>query len=420
MLDHFVSCPYCKAKLPPNASFCPYCARSIHPRREIVSPPYIWKRILHRVLPVFLLFLLAGIGTIGYLSFQPQVYDHTGEIVYTDQDRTYRLMLTDSKHPWESLHQTQHNAAIKEPYRTPTLLYIMDADNGTDAGPEFLEKVVRVTAEFPTLSGGGSTVACTAPAPHDAFPDAALVSLTDFTAESDFTSQMVWTIDMKNGDTIRLRQNLSITAIRTYDYYPADAPMNTAQELQTLVDTLSNSLEPNAVINLYLPAVTYMESLTIRTRSINLYGTTDGEQRTTFAAPIQYQTEADHQISYVQDIVFLGEGTGTALSASARVRAIHCTFTNWNIGFGGSAWINAESCTFENNQIGLYFNCGSGSVSHTMYNHNQFWNNRTAVVLESVPTDITLDFQGCVFSGNGTNFDNRCGQPIDVSQTVFS
>ena len=44
----------------------------------------------------------------------------------------------------------------------------------------------------------------------------------------------------------------------------------------------------------------------------------------------------------------------------------------------------------------------------------------TAVLLESVPTDMTLDFVGSVFAGNGTDIDNRCDHSLDLSQAVFS
>ena len=63
----------------------------------------------------------------------------------------------------------------------------------------------------------------------------------------------------------------------------------------------------------------------------------------------------------------------------------------------------------------------SGDVTpvHSMYNDNRFQNNGTAVVLERVPSQLTLDFQGSLFQGNGTDIDNRSGQPLDISQAVF-
>ena len=416
----FKSCPHCGARLHPDASFCPHCAQSVNSRTEMLPPAIGWRRALRRALPLLAVLLLVGCGAAWYFAARPQVYDGMGEVTYTGQGRTYRLMLSDTNHPYEPGPTAQHNAIVKNAYRTPTLLYITDADSGEDAGPEFLDKVKRVTAEYPTPSGGGITVSCTAPASHDAFPGVPLVSLTDYTAEADFTTQMVWTFNMNNGDTIRLRQNLEINAIRTYDYHPADAPMGTIEELQALVDRLSAALDEDSVVNLYLPAVTYEGELAIRSLSISLYGSAEGDRRTTFTGSVRYEAGADRQISYVQDIIFRGSGTETALSASARVRAINCTFTSWDTAFLGTAWINAESSTFENNRVGLHFNCLHGTPSHSMYNDNVFRNNGTAVLLENVPGgDLSLDFQNTVFSGNGIDIDNRCQQPVDLSQAIF-
>lgn len=71
------------------------------------------------------------------------------------------------------------------------------------------------------------------------------------------------------------------------------------------------------------------------------------------------------------------------------------------------------------NQVGLHFNSTGQSVSDTRFHDNRFESNGTAVLLENVPTDITMDFAGTSFTGNGTDINNRCDQPLDVSQAVF-
>ena len=43
----------------------------------------------------------------------------------------------------------------------------------------------------------------------------------------------------------------------------------------------------------------------------------------------------------------------------------------------------------------------------------------TAVLLENVPTEMTIYCDGSVFSGNGTDIDNRCGHSVDTSGAVF-
>ena len=54
-----------------------------------------------------------------------------------------------------------------------------------------------------------------------------------------------------------------------------------------------------------------------------------------------------------------------------------------------------------------------------MFNDNHFLRNNTAVLLENVPTDIAMNLQGSRFTGNGVDIDNRCGQPLDISQAIF-
>ena len=85
----------------------------------------------------------------------------------------------------------------------------------------------------------------------------------------------------------------------------------------------------------------------------------------------------------------------------------------------GRTWVNCMNCRFEDNQVGFHFNATDDAVSHTTYSDNEFINNGTAVLLESVPTDVSLKFPGSVFSGNGTDIDNRCGREVNISQTTF-
>lgn len=165
-------------------------------------------------------------------------------------------------------------------YRYPVPLSITDADSGTNAGESFLQKVDWFSAQFSTTSGASFNVSCTQPeARPDLFPDAALVSLVDFSTEAAFTDSMIWTFQMKNGDVIQLCQNLEVTMIPTYDYFPGEVP-ETSEELQDFLDEIIASVESNAEVTLYLPAVTYDGPLVIRDHPVNLYGTSAGDRRT--------------------------------------------------------------------------------------------------------------------------------------------
>lgn len=58
----------------------------------------------------------------------------------------------------------------------------------------------------------------------------------------------------------------------------------------------------------------------------------------------------------------------------------------------GEGWGNLSECRLTNNQIGLHFNSTGQSVSDQDFENNRFEGNATAILLENVPTDVTMDF----------------------------
>lgn len=126
--------------------------------------------------------------------------------------------------------------------------------------------------------------------------------------------------------------------------------MDTIEDLQALVTEIEQTVDFNATVNIYLPAVTYEGGMVLSGHAVNLYGSTEGEARTAFTGTTQV-THSQWGISYFYDIDFIGNGTG--------------------------------------------------------------------VLLERVPSDQTLVFNDCLFSRNGTDIDNRCGQAVDITEAVF-
>ena len=411
------ACPHCGAPLPRGGAFCPRCARSTGRRRRL-RPPFPWWGRLGRLAAVAAALCLVAVGAAAlHRVLTPQVYDGAGEVVYAGRGGTWQLTLGEPG--GQSPDTVPLNAVQGQATRWPARLYVRDADSGADAGDAFLREVSQVTAAFTDPSADGSPVACTAPAPHDALPDAALVSFADFTAAGDFTARMVWTFDMKNGDVIRLSQDLEVTAAPTYDY--DFSPMGTVEELQALLDKLADTLGPDAAVSIHLPAVTYEAVPLTVGRSVSFYGSAEGDRRTTFTAPVRVEAGSGGQITYFHDISFQGPGSGTALSATGRLWAEGCSFSGWDTGVlcAGESWGNVISCTFTGNGVGFHFNSAGDKANHSMYNDNLFRDNGTAVLLEQVPTDLTLNFRGSVFEGNGTDIDDRCGQGLDLSRAEF-
>ena len=118
---------------------------------------------------------------------------------------------------------------------------------------------------------------------------------------------------------------------------------------------------------------------------------------------------------------FVGNGTDIGISVPAKCWAVDCSFTGYKTAVlaYGEAWVNVTGCTFTDNQVGFHFNSTGQSASHDLYEDNRFLNNGTAVLLENVPTEMTIYFDGSVFSGNGTDIDNRCSHSVDTSGAVF-
>ncbi len=65
---------------------------------------------------------------------------------------------------------------------------------------------------------------------HEARPDSALTTLIDHILESGDT-RITWTLEMENGDVLRIHTDLIVTEISTVHYRPGDAPMGTMEEL---------------------------------------------------------------------------------------------------------------------------------------------------------------------------------------------
>ena len=410
-------CPHCGAPLPETASFCPHCAQTICPRRQAAVPSYRRRKILRGAM---VLILLAAVAAGVYFRVNPDTYDAWGEVYYTDADGTYQLLLTFQNERFTSQPEITEQAEAEGEYRMPCRLFINHVATGANAGQMFMQKVGSITTEICQPEDSPSPMTCSQPEYWDLSPEAARVSLVGYTGRSA-PGELVWTFQMKNGDTIRLHQKIVVELIETYDYGPEDSPMGTIGELQALVDRISEEVPLPAVVNLHLPAVTYEGGLTIGERPINLYGSEDSAgNRTAFTDTVRVSAQ-DGPITCFYNLDFAGSSTGVGVCASARFRGENCTFTNWETGVLGSGdeWVNVIGCRFEENGVGFHFNSSGGYATHTMFNDNVFLRNDTAVLLERVPTQETLNFQGCRFTGNSTDIDNRCGQPVEISQAIF-
>ena len=411
------TCPSCGAPLPEAAAFCPHCARPLAPKRRARTPFPRRKALLWAGL--LLALAAAGLG-LRYLT-RPQVYDGVGEVRYTSGGREYQLLVAWPGNRCQPAPDIYMYGDAESTIRWPSRLYVNYQDTGADAWTEFEQSVRQVTVEVVQDPAGASQLSASVPSHDDYSPDAAMVSYLDFAGDCG-SPQVVWTAEMDNGDLIRVRQNIIVTRTYSYTYHYRDYPMDTLEDLQALVDRIHRETNRRDEVVICLPPVTYTGSLELSGRSFTFRGCTDGSGRTVFTDTVQVTTPDAHRINYFHDIDFLGDGGGIAISASFKCQAENCTFTGWKTGMlgYGTAWVNVIGCRFADNDVGFHFNSTGQSASHTLYHDNIFLNNGTGVLLENVPTDITLDFTGSEFAENGTDIENLCDQPIDVSQAIFS
>lgn len=281
---------------------------------------------------------------------------------------------------------------------------------------EFFEKVESCTLEASPNENGALMLS--EPSYNTNFLPAARESDITYTGESG-TNELCWTLNMKNGDTIRLKQTFEVIPLIHQVYTPEDTELGSMEDLNALLERINEEIPEDTIVDIYLPPVTYTGNLTIYSRAVNLYGNTDGDGRTVFTETLSVNTENPSNVMLF-DLDFVGDG-GTGLSATASVYMGNCSFSGWDIGAvaldGGM--IGVENCTFKNNGIGFKYN----SVVHHSFNSAfpdcTIMDNDIGVQFARLNGTIMIDFVGSVFSGNRIDIDNQVDYPIDTTNAVF-
>ena len=417
-------CPHCGAALPEEASFCPHCAQAVRPRKEVAVPARMWRKKVRRALLLAgLVLLTAGgllLGAALYRAVTPDLYDAYGEVVYSNGSNSYHLYLT--FHDNASGPQPDYTVQTEKyvAYERASNLFITHVDSGHNASQMFLQLVDTFYAQLIQPEDSPSPMTCSQPMYQSYDDDAALVTVVNLSGQSS-PAELVWTFNMKNGDTICLRQKLYLEQVETLDYCPEDYPMDTIEELQALVDQIAETVSPSAMVYLHLPPVHYQGGLTIRGRGVSLYGSVDEKNmRTAFTGPVVMAPEKK-PVSFIQNIDFRGSGSGVGLTVSAESRVENCLFSGWDTGLlvTGDDWCDPVGCWFEDNTVGFCFDSAGDYANYTRFEYNTFRNNGTAVLLKQVPADRTINFIGSRFTGNDMNIDNPCGHPVDIAYATF-
>ena len=409
-------CIHCGAELPEDASFCPHCAQSQIEKAE-VTPPRLWRK---KALIAALCVALAAVIALIWVLFQrPKAYEGGAYVVYTDQDGSYELLA--AFHPDD----IANNRPVREKtvslstseFSNMTVMFGV-YQNGKIADTEaFFEKVERCTLEASPNEGGALTLS--EPTYNTNFLPAARESDITYSGESG-TNELIWTLHMKNGDTIHLQQTFAVIPLIHQVYTPGDTALDTMEDLTALLSRINEEVPEDTIVDIYLPPVTYTGDLTMVSRAVNLYGNTEGSGRTVFTGTLSVNTDSPSNVMLF-DLDFAGDG-GTGLSTTASVYMGGCSFSGWDVGAvaldGGM--IGVERCVFRNNGIGFKYNTVVYHSFNDVFPDCTITDNDIGVQFARLQGTITIDFVGSVFSGNRIDIDNPAQYSIDTSKASFS
>lgn len=410
-------CIKCGAELPEDASFCPYCT-TMQNDKHVVQPPRRWRK---KVLIGFIIFLvLAAVWLISSFLYRPKTYEGGSEIIYTDSDGTYHVLLSFSATDGViKTAQPEVSSELAQGMESafPSQLYVYKEGTDELVWSEFLEKMDSCTVETSPFDGA-ARMTCSQPVHNESFPYAALASDIVYTADCG-TNEILWTLKMKNGDAIRLQQSIHVTRRDAVSYFPEETPMDTTEDLQKLLAVIEEEIDSDTVVYLYLPPVTYEGEISLGNHTFCIYGGSDGSNQTTFTGTLTMEALSYH-LTEIFGVCFDGNGK-TGINAYSCVILHDCLIRGWDIGAvaQNGAWVGATNCIFEDNAVGLEFNTSHSSSSAPSYPDNTFTGNGTGILINNLPGTEVLNFGGCTFSRNKTDIQNTAEHPIDISGAVF-
>ena len=210
-----------------------------------------------------ILAVVAAVGTLISLHHRPQTYEGSAQIVYPDKDKSYKVLLAFSEGDGVTGHaQGERTDTLSEGMDSalPCQLYAFDQETGELAWEEFSEEVESCVVDTKP-SEDSQKMEYIEPVHNESFPNAAYVSDIMYTSDSG-TNDILWTLTMKNGDTISLSTRLTIEKQAAVAYFSEDVPMETTDDLKTLLASIEEEVSSDTPVYLHLPAVTYDGDIT--------------------------------------------------------------------------------------------------------------------------------------------------------------
>jgi len=418
-----MKCQFCGAVLPEGAAFCPVCNRSLIEKTEVTVPkPRRKKRLL--VLCLLLVVLAAAAAVFlqpeeaapvdgwseGLLNSASIINkEGLGDATYDIGYDHYVVSLTSDG---TGMANKNVNVKVYEGNLSQLPCQLQATKNGAPANEEFLSLLETCFVEIIDAEGEPMTVA--QPTAMAEYPEAALVAMIQAT-ETSGNCTLQWTNEMKNGSKVIIRQNLTVDLTPKFRYFADEHAMHTDEELDALMEQILAETPENALIQLFLPAVTYEKPHTFPDRCYQVLGAIEGNGMTTFRDTVTFTSEKMEKVD-IQNAMLLGSG-GTAVKTDVATTLLFCTVQGWDVGADvtGRGSLYLEDCFFLDNGTGIRWNSQNMYSFLGDYRRTEFSGNGTAIELLQIPGKTPLTFNTCTFSGNGTDIKNDIGYPVNLT-----
>lgn len=426
-------CPHCGAPLAQDASFCPRCTATLAQRRVIALP-----RAGHRRSRWLLLAAVIAAAAAAVVLWLSRPGDTPPEDTAGKEDAAQA-----AADPYLAACQTYYTGADGREYHvftavTPSIEGRTDPvgyrselipAGGTVDFPATVMVEDAVTQDYAAEDFAALLdswdVSVTAPEgvsrvklwdAEEETPESPALLYRRLWADPTCThSEVVWTPRMKSGDVLHLTMTVEFEEQQALRITPEDAPLETAQELQALLDRLAEEYNADTSITVELPDVTYDAPVSVGC-AVTLKGS-----GTAFAAPVTVtplsDTERCHAYVRFSEVSFEGDGSGTGVTARAPTYLENCRVTGWDVGAlavnGG--WVYLHGGYIGGNGVGArYDSAYSNSYTYTI-RRIDFLNNTTALELLCLPPNSYAALDDCRFRGNGTDVYNPGGYRIEVN-----
>ena len=427
-------CPHCGAPLQAEASFCPRCTATLT-ERTAMTMPRTGRRRLHLLAACLAAALVAlavwlwpaaetepqrpnsAVDPTAATDPAPDPYLTACQTYYTAGDgREYHVFTAMTPNPYDPTTPVGYCCRlIPDGSGTdfPATVMVQDATTQEDCPEDFAPLLDSWDVTVSAPEGVGRVSLWEAELETADTP--ALLYRRLWGDNTCTHNEIVWTLRMKNGDVLILTQTIELLPQEVRTYSTADTPLDTAEQLQALLDDIAGACDADTSVTVYLPEVTYDAPITVGC-AVELVGS-----GTTFTAPITVaplkNTDLTRAFVRFRQINFTGDGSGTGITAAAPTYLEESRVTGWAVGgeavTGG--WLYLRGSHVADCGVGIRYNSAYSSSYTYFADKMTFVQNGTALELLCMPPRAYAVLEDCRFRGNDVDVANPGGYRIEVN-----